>query len=111
MKRGKSQELVLVNGRIVAADEHDRHFEALLVRDGRIAAAGTPNRIRNLAGREARVIDLGGRTVIPGLIDSHIHAIRAALSYSTEVHWFGAASVAEALDFLFKQKTAYELPK
>ena len=35
--------------------------------------------------------------MIPGLIDSHIHAIRAALSYSTEVHWFGATSLEEAL--------------
>ncbi len=39
-----------------------------------------------------------GRTVIPGLIDSHMHAIRAALSFSTEVNWIGTRSLAEALD-------------
>src|SRR6185503_19225299 len=38
-----------------------------------------------------------GRTVIPGLIDSHLHAIRAALSFSTEVNWIGARSLKEAL--------------
>ena len=43
------------------------------------------------------MIDLQGRTVIPGLIDSHLHAIRAALSFSTEVNWIGAASLTEAL--------------
>jgi predicted amidohydrolase YtcJ len=43
------------------------------------------------------VIDARGRTVIPGLIDSHLHAIRAALSFSTEVNWIGARSLEEAL--------------
>ena len=43
------------------------------------------------------VIDLAGRTVIPGLIDSHIHAIRAGLTFGTEVHWIGARSLTEAL--------------
>ena len=43
------------------------------------------------------MIDLGGRTVIPGLIDSHLHAIRAAVSFSTEVNWIGARSLPEAL--------------
>ena len=45
--------------------------------------------IRKLANAQTRVIDLQGRTVIPGLIDSHMHAIRAALSFATEVNWIG----------------------
>ncbi|MGH9145575.1 MAG: amidohydrolase [Vicinamibacterales bacterium] len=44
------------------------------------------------------MIDLQGRTVIPGLIDSHLHAIRAALSFATEVNWIGAPSLADALE-------------
>jgi hypothetical protein len=63
----------------------------------RIAALGRSNDIMRLAGRKTRVVDLRGRTVIPGLIDSHSHAIRAALSYSTEVNWIGASSLEEAL--------------
>jgi predicted amidohydrolase YtcJ len=43
------------------------------------------------------VIDLQGRTVIPGLIDSHMHAIRAGQTFATEVNWVGATSLAEAL--------------
>ena len=54
--------------------------------------------IRALATPSTRVVDLGGRTVIPGLIDSHIHAIRAGLTWQTEVHWIGVRSLAEALD-------------
>src|SRR5882672_11041755 len=46
---------------------------------------------------DARIIDLGGRTVIPGLIDSHIHAIRAGRHFAVEVSWIGATSIAEAL--------------
>jgi len=68
------------------------------VRDGKIAAIGGSDDIRALAGSATRVIDLGGRTVIPGLIDSHIHAIRAGLSFTTEVHWIGVRKLAEALD-------------
>src|SRR6202035_2540480 len=53
--------------------------------------------VEKLAGPATRAIDLQGRTVIPGLIDSHLHAIRAALSFSTEVNWIGAPSLADAL--------------
>ena len=68
------------------------------MRDGKIAAIGSTADIRALAGPNTRVIDLDGRTVIPGLIDSHIHAIRAGLTFTTEVHWIGARSLADALD-------------
>ena len=72
--------------------------EALAVRDGTIVAVGRSADLRALAGPGTRVIDLQGRTVIPGLIDSHMHAIRAALSYATEVNWIGTRSIPEALD-------------
>jgi predicted amidohydrolase YtcJ len=88
---------ILVNGKIVTVDEKSPTVQAMAIRDGRIAALGTPAEIRKLAGKGTRTIDLAGRTVIPGLIDSHMHAIRAALSFSTEVNWIGAASLTEAL--------------
>ncbi len=90
-------DLVLLNGKIVTADEAGTVHQALAVSEGRIVALGNTDDIKRLAGKESKVVELGGRTVIPGLIDSHIHAIRAALSYSSEVHWFGARSVEEAL--------------
>jgi predicted amidohydrolase YtcJ len=68
------------------------------VRDGRIAAVGATADIRALAGPNTRVVDLAGRSVIPGLIDSHIHAIRAGLTFATEVHWIGARTLTEALN-------------
>lgn len=88
---------VLINGKIVTVDERSPTREALAIRDGRIIALGTTTEIRKLAGAKSKVIDLKGHTVIPGLIDSHMHAIRAALSFSTEVNWIGASSLAEAV--------------
>ncbi len=89
---------IFVNGKIVRYGGPP--VQALAVGDGTITALGDSHRIRALAAPTTRVIDLGGRTVIPGLIDSHIHAIRAGLSYTTEVHWFGVRTLTEALDRL-----------
>ncbi len=88
---------VLVNGRIVTVDAQASVREALAIRGDRVVALGSSADIRRLAGDATRVIDLQGRTVIPGLIDSHMHAIRAGLSFATEVNWVGARSLSEAL--------------
>src|SRR5262245_21979868 len=88
---------ILVNGKVVTL-ETPAIVEALAVRDGKILALGSSADIRKLAGGTTRVIDLGGRTVIPGLIDSHMHAIRAALFYATEVNWIGTTSIPQAME-------------
>jgi len=90
-------DLVLLDGKIVTVDAESSLREALAIRDGKILRVGSTAEIRRLAGPETRVVELGGRTVIPGLIDSHLHAVRAALSFSTEVNWIGARSLREAL--------------
>ena len=93
----QSADTILVHGKILTADARFSIDSALAIRDGKIAALGNDTEIRRQACSGTRVIDLGGRTVIPGLIDSHMHAIRAALSFSTEVNWIGARSLKEAL--------------
>src|SRR5262249_15701433 len=95
--RAQDADTVLLNGKIVTVDRQSAVREAMAVRDGKIVAVGTSADIRKLAGTRSQTIDLQGRTVIPGLIDSHLHAIRAALSFSTEVNWIGARSLTEAL--------------
>jgi predicted amidohydrolase YtcJ len=87
---------IILNGKLVVYDGPPA--EALAVRDGRIVALGRSIDIRALAAADTRIIDLEGRTVIPGLIDSHIHAIRAGLTFTTEVNWIGARTLAEALE-------------
>jgi predicted amidohydrolase YtcJ len=68
-------DLILVNGRIVTMDDRDTVVEALAVRDGRIAASGTTAEVSRCAEAKTRRIDLLDRTVLPGLIDVHTHAI------------------------------------
>jgi predicted amidohydrolase YtcJ len=97
---------ILHNGKIVTLEAAGQ-VDALAVTDGRIVATGKNDEIARLAGPATRRIDLGGRTVIPGLIDSHMHAIRAALFYATEVSWIGAKSIPEAMERIrAKAKTA-----
>jgi predicted amidohydrolase YtcJ len=89
---------ILVNGKIVTLDAQSSIAQAVAIRGDKIIATGASGEIVKHALGATRVIDLGGRTVIPGLIDSHIHAIRAGLRYTTEVSWIGAVSIAEAME-------------
>ena len=95
--RAQPPDLVLLDGKVVTVDAQASLHEALAIRDGKILALGSTAAMRRLAGPNTRVVELGGRTVIPGLIDSHMHAVRAALSFSTEVNWIGARSLSEAM--------------
>ena len=94
----QAPDTILFNGRIITLDAKSSVHQALAIREGRIAALGTNAQIKRLVGHESRgqdsIVDLKGRTVIPGLIDSHMHAIRAALSFATEVNWIGTKSIA-----------------
>jgi len=102
-------DLVLINGKIVTLDAASSITEAVAIESDHIVAIGRSDDIRKLAGPSTQVIDLGGRTVIPGLIDSHIHAIRAGFRYATEVNWEGAISLVQALDRL-KSEAAHAQP-
>src|SRR5207249_5474312 len=72
--------------------------EALAIDHGRVLGAGTSQDMRRLAGEHTRLIDLGGRTVVPGLTDGHIHGIRAAATFGTEVNWIGVPTLRQALE-------------
>ena len=67
---------------------------------------GSNAEIKKQAGPQTRVVDLRGRTVIPGLIDSHIHAIRAGQTFTTEVNWVGATSITEAMNRIHEASLA-----
>ncbi len=95
--RSQTADTVLVNGKVLTVDNQFSTREAVAIREGKIAAVGSSVDITKLAGPRTRVIDLQGRTVIPGLIDSHMHGIRAGQTFATEVNWVGATSLAEAL--------------
>src|SRR5580704_8001623 len=91
---------LLVNGKVVTLDGASSVTQAIAIRDGRILAAGDDADIRKRADSHTHIIDLGGRTVIPGLMDSHIHALRAGLTHSAELSWAGVPSLAAGLDLI-----------
>lgn len=64
---------VFLHGHVVTLDASGTTVQAVAVRDGRIVATGTDRRVRRLAGPGTQVVDLRGRTVLPGFIDGHVH--------------------------------------
>ena len=75
----QNADLIVYNGKIVTVDPQFRVVDALAVRGDRIVAVGSRNEIARLAGPGTRRVDLKGRTVLPGLMDSHVHASEAAM--------------------------------
>jgi predicted amidohydrolase YtcJ len=93
----ETADMVLFNGKILTVDKDFSIREALAIGHGEVLASGTSAEMKKLAGDETKLIDLGGRTVIPGLTDGHIHGIRAALTFGTEVNWIGVPTLKVAL--------------
>ena len=74
-------DLILHNGKVVTVDAAFRVVEAIAVKSGRITATGTSADIlKGERSPRTKVVDLGGKTVLPGLIDAHVHALEAGLS-------------------------------
>ncbi|WP_328708777.1 amidohydrolase [Microbispora hainanensis] len=90
-------DLVLLGGRVRTLDANDTVAEAVAIRDGRVSAVGSDAEIARLAGPSTRVVGLAGRTVIPGLIDSHCHFENAGMDGHT-VSFAGVRTLDAALD-------------
>src|SRR5216684_1938994 len=100
----QSADTILVNGKIVTVDDRFTIAQALAIRTGRIVKVGTTAEIEALKGAATRTIDLGGRTVIPGLIDNHAHWIRAA--EHDELRFDGVTSRRRAIEMLAQKVRA-----
>lgn len=93
-------DLVLSNGKIVTVDDRFSIAQAVAVRGDRIVAVGSNADINRLAGPGTRRIDLGGRTVTPGLIDNHMHLLRGATTWIKELRFDGVESRRQAIDLI-----------
>jgi len=93
-------DLVLTNGKIITVDERFSIAQAVAIRGDRIVAVGTNQEISQLAGASTRRFDLKGKAVIPGLIDNHMHLLRAAATWTKEVRWDGVDSRKQAVEML-----------
>jgi len=78
--QASAREQVLVNGHVFTANIRQPYADAVSVRDGKIVAVGDRAAVVSSVGAGAEVTDLGGRTLLPGLIDSHNHAVFGGIS-------------------------------
>jgi predicted amidohydrolase YtcJ len=103
--------LLLFNGRITTLDPAKPTATAVAIEDGRFSAVGDDREIMTRRESDTVLIDLQGRTMIPGLNDSHTHVIRSGLSYNMELRWDGVASLADALSMLREQARRTPAPQ
>lgn len=83
MEAMAAADLVLINGKIFTADHAQPKVQALAVQDGKVLQVGSDTQIKALIEPSTRVIDLAGKTLMPGLIDSHSHAIFGGLELTS----------------------------
>jgi predicted amidohydrolase YtcJ len=95
-------DIVLRNGKIVTVDRSFSIKEAVAIKDGRFLAVGSERDLRIFTGPRTRVVDLGGRTVIPGLIDAQIQATVAGMAWDAELHWEQLRTLADGLKLIAK---------
>ncbi|MGV8869102.1 MAG: amidohydrolase [Janthinobacterium svalbardensis] len=98
-----SASTILLNGRFHTVDRTQPLASAVAIADGRFLAVGDVEDVMRHRGPATQLIDLAGRTVIPGLNDSHLHLIRGGLNYNLELRWEGVPSLADALRLLKEQ--------
>jgi predicted amidohydrolase YtcJ len=98
-----SPDLIVHNARVTTLQNSRPEAEAFAVRGERIVAVGGDANIMNLRAASTRVIDAGGRRVIPGLNDSHFHLVRGARDYNLELRWDGVESLQHGLQMIREQ--------
>ncbi len=101
----------IIHNAKIATNGVPSFVEAVAIKDGKISAVGRSDEILRQRGPATNVIDCGGRTVIPGLNDSHMHPIRGGLNYNMELRWDGVPSLADALRMLKSQAARTPAPQ
>lgn len=94
---------ILLNGHFTTLDKTNPSPQAVAIEESVFSAIGDASTILALGEPHTKIIDLKGRRVIPGLIDSHTHLIRGGLSYNLELRWDGVRSLTDAMAMLKRQ--------
>ncbi|WP_350284750.1 amidohydrolase [uncultured Croceitalea sp.] len=84
-------------------DEHRSFKEAIAVKDGKVLKVGRNTEIEELQGSNTKILNANGRTIIPGLNDSHLHLTRGGRFYNAELRWDGVKTLKRALEMLKEQ--------
>jgi predicted amidohydrolase YtcJ len=96
-------DLILHNGRFTTLHRSNPIASAVAIKDGRFLAVGRDEDVMPLAGAATEILDLRGRSALPGLIDNHLHIIRGGLNFNMELRWDGVRSLADAMAMLKRQ--------
>ena len=102
----EAPERILLNGKIATVDDFFSIREAVALQGERILAVGSNEDMESLAGPDTEIVDLGGKTVIPGLIDDHNHVVRATEYWPNEARLDGVTTRANALQILQEKATS-----
>lgn len=94
--------LILYNGKVITVDREFSIAQAVAISSDRITAVGTNAEVQSLAASNTELVDLEGKTVLPGLIDTHTHPLGAAL-YEFDHVVPDMETVADVLDY-FRQR-------
>jgi predicted amidohydrolase YtcJ len=94
---------IFFNGNFKGVGTYDKNITAVAIKDKRFLKFGSDKEILLLKNDLTKVIDLKGKTVIPGLNDSHIHLIRGGLNFNMELRWDGITSLSDAM-FMLKEQ-------
>ena len=96
---GPKADLVLYNGKVVTVDKDFSIAEAVAIKGDRVLATGTSDDMLARAAADAEKVDLGGKTVLPGLMDSHLHALGSAM-YEFDHKVPSMETIADVLDYV-----------
>jgi hypothetical protein len=102
-------ETIIHNAVVYTLDSANTIAEAIAIGEGKILRVGDNREVLSLKRKETKIIDAGGRAIIPGIFDSHLHVIRGGRFYHSELRWDGVRSLKRALEMLKEQ--AQRTPK
>jgi len=103
LSQAHATDMIITNGKVATMTREGSFAQAVAIKGGVITAVGSNAQVLKLKKPGTQVIDAGGRTVIPGLNDSHLHIIRQGLNYNAELRWDGVTSLKRAMQMLREQ--------
>ncbi len=105
MERAGGADFALVNGKIITLNSRDEIAEAVAAKHGRIIGVGSTKDVETLLGKDTRVVDVGGKTVTPGFVESHCHPSMTGTKLVFEVDVRSAQSIADIIGLLRQKAT------
>ncbi len=96
-------DLIVTNAKVAVMDPDGNFAQAIAIKDGKVLKTGTSDEVLAFRGDKTKVLDANGRTLIPGLNDSHLHLTRGGRFYNAELRWDGVKSLKQALEMLREQ--------